>query len=104
MIICDDKLVPRSPSKVRVSGNGIERPSCTNFRGFDGALNMSLNEFWTRLVPHPRIRFPLATYALMISAKNAFHEQSSVDEIKSACFEPTNQLINCDPRHGKYMS
>ena len=48
--------------------------------------------------------FSFATYAPMISTKNAFHEQSSVDDITSACFEPTNQLIKCDLRHGKYMS
>merc|ERR1712203_291038 len=26
------------------------------------------------------------------------------NEITSACFEPTNQMVKCDPRHGKYMA
>lgn len=25
-------------------------------------------------------------------------------EITTACFEPGNQMVKCDPRHGKYMA
>lgn len=28
----------------------------------------------------------------------------SVSEITNACFEPCNQMVKCDPRHGKYMA
>lgn len=28
----------------------------------------------------------------------------SVAEITNACFEPANQMVKCDPRHGKYMA
>jgi len=71
---------------------------------FDGALNVDLNEFQTNLVPYPRIHFPLATYAPVLSSAKSAHESMSVAEITSACFEPSNQMVKCDPRNGKYMA
>ncbi|XP_027464740.1 tubulin alpha-1C chain-like [Zalophus californianus] len=71
---------------------------------FDGALNVDLTEFQTNLAPYPRIHFPLATYAPVMSAEEAYHEPLSVGETTNANFEPANQMGKCDPRHGKHMA
>ncbi|XP_011497596.1 PREDICTED: tubulin alpha-1C chain-like [Ceratosolen solmsi marchali] len=71
---------------------------------FDGALNVDLAEFQTNLVPYPRIHFPLVSYAPVISADKSCHENQTVSQITSACFEAGNQMVKCDPKDGKYMA
>ena len=96
----------------------VERPTYTNLNRliaqiissitaslrFDGALNVDLNEFQTNLVPYPRIHYPLATYAPLVSAQLASHEGLGVDVITKSCFEAENQMVKCDPKNGKYMA
>merc|ERR1739846_184145 len=96
----------------------IERPSYNNLNRliaqvvssltaslrFDGSLNVDVTEFQTNLVPYPRIHFMLSSYAPVISAEKAYHEQLSVAEITNSSFEPASMMAKCDPRHGKYMA
>merc|ERR1712154_276636 len=53
---------------------------------------------------YPRIHFMLSSYAPVISAEKAYHEQLSVAEITMSVFEPASMYVKCDPRHGKYMA
>ncbi|CAJ1331711.1 unnamed protein product [Effrenium voratum] len=96
----------------------VERPTYTNLNRliaqiissltaslrFDGALNVDITEFQTNLVPYPRIHFMLTSFAPVISAEKAYHEQLSVAEITMSVFEPASMMVKCDPRHGKYMA
>ncbi|TQD71015.1 hypothetical protein C1H46_043441 [Malus baccata] len=71
---------------------------------FYGALNVDVMKFQTNLVPYPRIHFMLSSYAPVISAEEAYHEQLSVLEITNNAFEPASMMAKCDPRYGKYMT
>jgi tubulin alpha len=71
---------------------------------FNGTLNVDLNEFQTNLVPYPRIHFPLITYAPIIGTSKVSHENLSVLELTSRCFETSSQMVVCDPKNGKYMA
>jgi len=71
---------------------------------FEGSLNVDLVEFQHNLVPYPRIHFPLVSYAPIVTATKAYHEMNTVEDITTACFEPGNQMVKCDPRNGKYMA
>ena len=42
----------------------------------------------------------LTSYAPVISAEKAYHEQLSVAEITMSVFEPASMMVKCDPRHG----
>ena len=41
----------------------------------------------------------LTSYAPVISAEKAYHEQLSVAEITMSVFEPASMMVKCDPRH-----
>jgi len=96
----------------------IQRPTYTNINRmmaqvissltaslrYEGALNVDFNEFQTNLVPYPRIHFMLTSYAPMVSAEKAYHEQIKVSEITNAVFTPNMNMLKVDPRDGKYMA
>ncbi|KAH9645401.1 hypothetical protein HF086_000019 [Spodoptera exigua] len=103
-----EKLSDEFPKKSKLEFAIYPAPqvvsSITASLRFDGALNVDLTEFQTNLVPYPRIHFPLAAYAPVVSADKAYHEGMSVSEITAELFEPQNQMVKCDPRNGKYMA
>lgn len=71
---------------------------------FSGSMNVDLNEFQTNLVPYPRIHFPLIAYAPLLATEKAYHENFSIREMTTSCFEPSNCMMKCNPKHGKYMA
>lgn len=55
-------------------------------------------------MPYPRIHFPLASFAPILSNVKAQKSDLKVSDITQAVFEPQNQMVKCDPKAGKYMS
>ncbi len=123
--ICSEQLALNRPTYTNLNRLIAQIVSSTTASlRFEGSLNVDLNEFQTNLVPYPRIHFPLTAYAPVVPDEKvcneflihvlyksyaprfsqARHELASVSEITQACFEPSNQLVKCDPKDGKYMA
>ena len=103
--ICKERLGVAMPSYTNLNRLIAQVvSSITASLRFGGSLNVDLNEFQTNLVPFPRIHFPVASYAPLLSAEKAHHEQNSVAEMTFSAFEPGHQMVKCDPKEGKYMA
>ena len=46
----------------------------------------------------------LLSYAPIISAEKAYHEQLSIAEITNSAFELASMMVKCAPKHNKYMA
>ena len=56
------------------------------------------------LVPYPLIHFLLPSYAPIISAEKAYHEQLSIAEITNSVFEIASMMVKYAPKHNKYIA
>lgn len=66
--------------------------SITASMRFEGAVNVSLQELQTNLVPYPRIHFSLTTYAPLISPRRGLYAEITTQRITNDCFIPSNQV------------
>ncbi|XP_070823648.1 tubulin alpha-1B chain-like [Chaetodon trifascialis] len=101
-------LIPPSSSPVGAGFFFVEKKDqtlrpCIDYTGLN-EITISTTGCQTSLVPYPCFHFPLASYAPVISAEKAYLEQLSVAQITNACFEPANQMVNCNLCQGQYMA
>ena len=60
--------------------------------------------FQIKLMPYSCIYFMLLSYAQIISAEKAYHEQLAIVEITSSAFELASMMVKCAPKHNKYIA
>ena len=70
---------------------------------FDGALNVDISEFQTKLVPYFWIHFKVSSYVPIIYAEKTYHEQLSVAESIMGVLAKS-MLLRCAPRQGKHRA
>lgn len=103
--ICSRDLSINKPTYVHVNRLSATVISCiTASLRFGGTINVDLCEFQTNLVPYPRIHYPLISYSPLLTPNKLRHRANTITDITFDCFRPFNQLVKCDPRHGKYMA
>ncbi|KAK6764286.1 hypothetical protein RB195_024560 [Necator americanus] len=90
----------------------MERLDCTE----RNLLKRLLGYFWPRVCHNEDLCAQIdVSYRRMTRGRHqhlappskvakAYHEALSVSDITNMCFEPANQMVKCDPRHGKYMA
>ena len=96
----------------------IERPSYSNLNRlisqvaasitassrFEGSISTNLSTIHTNLIPYPRIKYLMGTYAPLISPDKASHERLTVSDMTQACFEHSAKTLSMDLRIGKLLS
>lgn len=75
---------------------------------FGGDMFVDMTEFETNLVPNPRGKFVLSSFAPVISSSKVPVYEIDPSNMTNAAINPDNEisgyLTNCDPRQGKYMA
>lgn len=103
--ICKSKLDVELPTYTNINRLLAQvTSSLTASLRFDGALNVDIAEIHANLVPFPRIKFMISSYAPIISTEQASYQQLSVAEITTSVFEPASMMVKVVPARGKYIS
>mmetsp|Transcript_36110 Transcript_36110/g.70987 ORF Transcript_36110/g.70987 Transcript_36110/m.70987 type:complete len:452 (+) Transcript_36110:105-1460(+) len=78
--------------------------SLTTSLRFKGEINCDLSEFRTNLVPFPRMRFPVISYAPFLSRQYAIHEEMDVSSMTMSVFSEENSLVQVETDTGHLMA
>ncbi|PHT97384.1 Tubulin alpha-3 chain [Capsicum chinense] len=106
---CIDGGQDPSAFKVRIHGCGAESDPIIDFEGDSmgvaiGSRTSSRRSTIEEVQNELSEAIMLSSYAAIISAENAYHEQLFVPEITNAVFEHSSMMAKCDPMHRKYMA
>ncbi|CDW51932.1 Beta-tubulin isotype 2 [Trichuris trichiura] len=76
----------------------------TCFR-FPGQVNADLRKLAVNMIPFPRLHFFLTGFAPLFAPESRrFNENLTVTELYQQLFNPSNMMVACDPRNGRYLT
>ncbi|KAJ1719816.1 structural constituent of cytoskeleton [Coemansia erecta] len=103
--ICIDVLKIKSPVHADLNKLVAKVMSgVTTSLRFPGQLNADLRKLAVNMVPFPRLHFLMSGLAPLTSAATASYRQISVPDMCQQLYGAQNMLVNCDPRHGRYLT
>ncbi|KAJ1936953.1 alpha-tubulin, partial [Kickxella alabastrina] len=71
---------------------------------FPGQLNADLRKLAVNMVPFPRLHFLMSGIAPLTSAQTMSYRHVTVPDLCQQMYDSQNMLVNCDPRHGRYLT
>ena len=71
---------------------------------FEGALNCSMKEIETNLIPYPKTNILLTSYSPFRSLEKAYNDYLSVSNMSTKLFDSDYLLAKCDLSHGKLLA
>lgn len=71
---------------------------------FPGQLNSDLRKMGVNLVPFPRLHFFSCAFAPFTSTQGRQHAGYKIPDVATQLFNPSNVMVACDPRLGKYLT
>jgi len=103
--ICKNDLEIESP-RYRTINRMIAQAvsNITSGLRFDGSLNCNLKEIETNLIPFPKVKGIITSYAPFRSMEKAHHEYMSVANMTNKLFIRESMMVNCDMSYGKLFA
>jgi tubulin beta len=71
---------------------------------FPGQLNADLRKLAVNMVPFPRLHFFTTGFAPLSSKGSVAYRAESVADLTQQIFDAKNMMVDCDPRHGRYLT
>lgn len=75
----------------------------TCFR-FPAELNTDLRKLATNMVPYPRLHFYIPGFLPLITKCCNINPNLPVKELTKGILQPSNMLVACNPKNGKYLT
>ncbi|XP_047134916.1 tubulin beta chain [Hydra vulgaris] len=71
---------------------------------FPGQLNADIRKLSVNMIPFPRLHFYMTGLSPLLNADEFGYCKQGVAELTRDLFEPSNMMVDCNPRAGRYLT